>query len=497
MSQATLHYPKDFSDWLPPMLVKELRQGLRANLFVLMLVLLQTAMIGFFGMRLLDAPDDISASAEYDRVMWAAVAIVLLGLQPLRGSHAVSEERDHNTMDLMQLTRLSSRRMLWGKWLALVCQTILLVITILPYQVLYYFLGGVDVVQNFIWLGHMIWASVVLTAVSVAASGCSVVPKVVTLLLAGSPTFMCAWRFIEELDASDVSGAPPMSVYAVLLFFTLVGIPFIISVGTARISHPCENSSAMIRLLGLIAVVGALVGSIWTAKETLVGWFVLSMAFVFWAGMEAMTEQATPRPDHYTPWVRGGVAGRIAGRLFYQGWSGGVLYVVLTTCLLEIIAYVGSLRAPAVFVPYSHLGIIHLGMSTMLPAALFCVLPRLPHKLWLSVLIQVIGVVWYVNLRSSMWENIRWKSMWMGLNPAAMFWWSGNLDIHDPAGFDFLEANRITAGVEAVLLAWLLWRMRGEFAAIRSGESLALRMVQDSRAKQDAGAASAIPLATS
>ena len=104
----------DFSPRLSPMLVKELRQGMRTNMFVIAFILLHTFMMLCL-LTALSAPGDSNS----DVFFWFVIISVLLFIQPLRGFNALSSEYQSNTMDLIHMTRLNGWRVTLGKWTAL------------------------------------------------------------------------------------------------------------------------------------------------------------------------------------------------------------------------------------------------------------------------------------------------------------------------------------------------------------------------------------------
>ncbi|GAH00794.1 unnamed protein product, partial [marine sediment metagenome] len=103
----------DFPNWLSPMLVKELRQGLRTNMFSVAFILLQAFMVLCILIGAASPGSNDSSGA-----FWTFVVISLLIVQPLRGFNALSSEYQLNTMDLIQLTRLDTWRITLGKWIA-------------------------------------------------------------------------------------------------------------------------------------------------------------------------------------------------------------------------------------------------------------------------------------------------------------------------------------------------------------------------------------------
>ena len=95
----------DFSPRLSPMLVKELRQGMRTNMFAIAFILLHTFMM----LCLLTAMID-PGSSDSEAFFWFVIIVVLLFVQPLRGFSALSSEYQLNTMDLIHMTKLNGWR---------------------------------------------------------------------------------------------------------------------------------------------------------------------------------------------------------------------------------------------------------------------------------------------------------------------------------------------------------------------------------------------------
>ena len=186
-----LIFPTDFSDRLAPMLVKELRQGMRAKTFIAVFLSLQV----FLGVMLFSA----GAAASSDQVgslisgiIFTFFAVAVLIVQPLRGISALSSEVKGNTIDMMVLTRLSAWRIVFGKWVAIVGQSALLFSTIIPYLILRYFFGGMNLFGEMVFLFLMFFTSMALTAITVGLSGCTsaiirgALPRANALMLSAS-----------------------------------------------------------------------------------------------------------------------------------------------------------------------------------------------------------------------------------------------------------------------------------------------------------------------
>lgn len=164
----TLPTGRDFPDRLPAMVVKELRQGLRARLFAetvagfhLVIVVLILPVVSFA------SPNE---TGGIQRLVWGIFAAVLVLLLPLRGLSALSQERRANTLDTLLLTNLRAGRIVRGKWLAIAAQIVLVGLSLMPYILILYAGGGVSLPGSLLTLLRLMLAGLVLTAVYVALS---------------------------------------------------------------------------------------------------------------------------------------------------------------------------------------------------------------------------------------------------------------------------------------------------------------------------------------
>jgi ABC-type transport system involved in multi-copper enzyme maturation permease subunit len=144
----------DFPDRLSPMLVKELRQGMRARGFIVLFLAFQ-GVLAFMLLTVSINSSDNSAGATASGMIFALFGIASLMVQPMRGVNALSGEITGNTIEMMALTRLTASRIVFGKWFAIVSQTALILITIIPYLILRYFLGGMVLVGELVFLTLM------------------------------------------------------------------------------------------------------------------------------------------------------------------------------------------------------------------------------------------------------------------------------------------------------------------------------------------------------
>lgn len=161
----------DFPELWSPMLVKELRQGLRsisfAGIFITMQMIL--CFIIFLMLVMSDASSNGSADAV-SGVIFVIYALVVCALQPLRGFNAISAEINKDTIDLVLITRLSAWKFVFGKWVSIMSQSLMFAISLLPYLILRYFLGGMLLFEELILFALIFISGSVATAIAVGVS---------------------------------------------------------------------------------------------------------------------------------------------------------------------------------------------------------------------------------------------------------------------------------------------------------------------------------------
>ena len=243
---------KDFPDWLSPALVKDLRRGLKLKGFSFTYLALIIALTFLLAATIL-----ASGSAAVMGFIWLPVCLVLLVVQPIRGLSAIPEERNLETLPLIQLTRLGAFKILFGKWAALAFQTGLLTVALVPYMVLGHFLGGFEFTQNVLILLLATAFSLVLTAVTVSLSviknavlrslmGIAVVGPFLISLLSGGFSIAFSGGF-SFFDASSLT-----ATLAVTVTLGAFIVYYLISSGASQIAIAgAENHSTRRRVLAL------------------------------------------------------------------------------------------------------------------------------------------------------------------------------------------------------------------------------------------------------
>lgn len=467
---AALH---DFPDRLSPMLVMELRQGLRGRWFT-------TTFLGFQGLLVVVSLLEHIArqrGAAVPQVFWGLVTAVLLLAIPLRGITALSRERRGGNLDLLRLTRLEAGRIAYGKWTALMAQSLLCAVALLPYLVLRYFSGGVETVAELLGLFWLLVLSGLLTALAVGVSGLrrlwarlSVLAMVLLLgyFLSGTSLQIVSHQFF----AVPFGNAGEFRYWLWCSVATLASVACLgwglLLFGASRVCPEASDLSSSRRaaMLLLVCLVTPLFGRA-PGMMDFIPAFALVCALGF-AILDALTEPPRITPVLMAPFSRS-VWRRLAGRLLLPGWHTGVWFVVVLYALFLGVLFIlgnpggGSGRGGKI------LAIALGGLAQLFAPLLPCLLflhRRVATNGWFApyLTIQVISLL--VPLFVIVWGSL---SM-----PPSLF----------PIPFSFIitHAYGSHAPLLAVSLAWLLptlglaWhRSRPLFAKMREAREAYLR----------------------
>jgi hypothetical protein len=337
----------DFPDRLSPMVVKELRQGLRTRLFGGVLLALHLMLV-LFTLLSGGAENAAVVSGWFDGI----ITLVLCIIMPLRGFSAVADELKSGTLDMLALTRLSAGRIIFGKWAAIASQSLLLMLSILPYVVARFVFGGLDLFGEIAALFYKWLAGVVLAAVIVALSTqrqfwLRAVVVFLPLLIGGcgAASFMMMSRmgggrssgsmfsfFTKSGGGSSALLVVGMAAWAIFFFLSLAATRI---ASTASLLSVVKRSVHLVMLLSLL-LLGWLTGSSAAMGMTAAG--VLSLLM-----MDALTERVNEVPSVYAAFYQRGWLGRVALWLLAPGWVTGLVYSALLVALVTV--YVGWTRS--------------------------------------------------------------------------------------------------------------------------------------------------------
>lgn len=417
----------EFSDRLSPMLVKELRQGLRARTFVILFLAIQ-ALLGVVLLSAVGAAAPERAGQTVSSVIFFFFSMAVLIVQPLRGVGALHQEIKGNTIDLMVLTRLGAWRIVLGKWIAIVSQSALLLAAIAPYLILRYFFGRMNLFAELLLLALVFLGSAAFTAITVGLSAVSsifirgLVPLVAAVYLAGGVSAVCFGGGFNEV-VEFCSLQEPKSGWALLA--TLTACAYFgwsaLALGASMIAPVAENHSSTRRLITLLAVVA--VGAIGHVadfpREIVVALFAMVAVPTI---AIALTETLYLLPPICRPFVRRGPAGRLAGRFLYPGWPSGVLFtglLVALACLLTLPQRPVGPSHHSFPLPPEMLIVLSGGLATLLlPALVQRVLPERFRQgfgiyLLILVILCVIGILATMVAAQTLDDSHLWALSWI------------------------------------------------------------------------------------
>lgn len=339
----------DFPDRLSPMLVKELRQGLRSKTFIVVFLSLQAILLIIL-LTATASNSSATAGGIISGFIFTFFAIVVLVVQPLRGIGALSSEIKGNTLDMIVLTRLTARRIVYGKWFAIVSQSALIFATIIPYLIFRYFFGKMNLTGEIVLLTLIFITSMAFTAATVGLSGSSSVILRALLPIIGFPIitilllqFIFARNFGSGSGVIDYCSLADAESRGVVLGY-LAAIAFVgwslLSLGISFIAPAAENHSTIRRLvtLGVAAVVAFLITRDFIDIELVP---VLVMLVALPAIGIALTENSILPQGVRAAFSRNGPFGELVGLFLAPGWPAGVFFSLLLSGLFLGVTYAG------------------------------------------------------------------------------------------------------------------------------------------------------------
>ena len=448
----------DFSDKLSPMLVKELRQGMRARSFMMLFLIFQ-GLLAFILLSAGAASGADNAGSFASGIIFTLFAGAALMIQPMRGVNALSSEITGNTIEMMVLTRLSAWRIVFGKWIAIVSQTALILITIIPYLILRYFFGGMILIGEMVFLTLMFLTSMALTAVMVGLSANST--KIVrvlpilgfVMLLQAVPMFMFRGggftNFMSFCSLSDWESRIAIASY--LCFIAYFGW-CALSHGTSVIAPVAENHSTIRRLVALGLVILTVAIGFHDAVDPRILPVVLGIILAP-AIITAVTEKSILLPPVAKPFRQRGWPGRMAAIFLLPGWPAGVFFTALALSIaLGGTVIAAGLQPTRALNDEMFVVILAVAGGLLLPALLASNFTKEESKrfgvfiifLLASVILTILPAI-FASINNH--EQLLWLFVW---NPPVILAMVGNSDFRD----DHL-LNAIIV-VDSILLLLLL-----------------------------------------
>lgn len=393
MSSATAPLPaNDFPDWLSPIVVKELRQGLKSRAFVSIATLLQGGMAFMFVIAALTAMSPGGSGVDaLSGFFWFMLWVPLVFVMPGRALQAVVEETKVQTLELVQMTRMQSLRIVFGKWCALTVQSFLLVLAILPYFVLRYFFGGVDLVNDLVNLLSLLGMSMLLTAAGLAASTLKPGLRIV-LVIIGAGVMLIGGQAIALMSVFGRAGPlggvswPATAWLGVLAGLILLAayVAFFLLQAAGHLSTQVESYSPKKRGLALgssLILVAAWLLHYQSGIDLRI--FILLTPLILWSITESLVEVNDP------DWVLGHRQPRW-NFVFRPGWASGFFFtlVILGLLFLPFMDSPASSNFESLWKGY----LIFIG-AVLTPALILIRMSRVRQRLLLYWLIHLLFAV--------------------------------------------------------------------------------------------------------
>lgn len=334
-------------DWINPIVVKELRQAVQSKFVVAVLLLFLLVQLSILGIYLVvtttrfdpSAPEYYQAGGPVFGILQGILLGTCLLFIPLYTGFRLAAERSDTNVDLLFITTLPPRAVVWGKLGAALVLAGLIVSACAPFMAFAYLLRGLDMPSILLALGLDLLAVLAAAqlAIFVALIPTNRVFKALLGLLAFAGLVLLFWRTLAgTLAAAERGSATVTGFWAglgclVLGALAVVGLFFAWSV--ALLNPPSANRALGVRLYLLAAwlATGAGCGAgSWLLRDgvPMVYW-VAGMGVV--AGLAvvcAVNERESwgPRVARAIPrrwWLRG------PAFLLYSGAAGGVAFGVL------------------------------------------------------------------------------------------------------------------------------------------------------------------------
>lgn len=471
----------DFPTWLPSMFVKELRQGLRTRGFVGSMVGFQVIMvISFVWAFATHIFGDTQALQTVNGFFWGILGVMLLGITPLRAMAGLRQEIDAKTLDLLMLTELTAWRIVLGKWTSLLTQAALLVLALLPYGMVRYFFGSVDLVQDCMAVALMFLGCGILTALALWVSG---LPKI---LRYGVPIlFFFVFQFVGNpffrigRFSFSTGGSGSDWLDWTLVFDGLVVLVFFLVLAVRRIAPPAENHSPLARGLALLLLLPVVPLFNWgrTHDDAMFQmWFaVVALGLV---SVIEISSLRIPMAVQVRAWWRRGAWGRWVGPLVLPGWPSAALFTAFWLTLAAIGARMGLIKFTAAGSMDMMWLFALLWTALVFPMLLLSFVPRVGRQAPLIYFIiqGLFGILCIMEGSSSvvepanpLFEKFRWL---FHVLPVSSFW----LDTADMNTHPYISGRYFVGqfAMVVLVLGLVLWRMTFYWQWVRT-QALLLR----------------------
>lgn len=183
--QPKPNFVERFDDWLNPIVVKELRQAVQSRFVItalLVLLAIQIIAVAIYLMTTADISFSYDAGRTVFMILFGIMLAVSMLFVPLYSGVRLAAERSETNLDLLFITTIKPRSIIFGKMLAAVVLTIMIFSACLPFLTFTYFLRGIDLPSMAVVLA-MGFVSVTLSAQTMIFLACLPVGRAFKFML--------------------------------------------------------------------------------------------------------------------------------------------------------------------------------------------------------------------------------------------------------------------------------------------------------------------------
>jgi len=337
-----------FTNWreweLNPIIIKELRQGVRSwtvtGMLLLFLVVLFITSLGF----LITESFDVNTNMGLGGTMFSSFVVILAGASvffiPLYTGVRVAAERQENNPDLLYVTTLSPTRIIFGKFLCSAYIALLFFSACMPFMAFTNLLRGVDLPTVFFILFFLFLAvcAANMVAIFLACLPMSRPFKFLFVIYGIFQSFGVIGSLVGISFTMMRSGVGAMmtgrdfwigTATAVGIGLMLTGLFFVLSV--ALITPPSANRALPVRIyLTAIWLLGGLLGFCWVAQtgeaERMFAWTYPTFILMMFALLVNISnaDQLSLRVRRIIPQSK---LKRALAFVFFNGAAGGLVWV--------------------------------------------------------------------------------------------------------------------------------------------------------------------------
>lgn len=345
-------------DALNPIVIKELRQAVNGKFVaaVLMLFLIISVIAIVIAMMNLDGSGNMNAGAGVLLALQGILVGTCLLFLPLYAAARLASEYNDSNVDLMFITTIKPRAIIWGKLLSTSIVVVLIYATCTPFMTLTYLLRGVDLPSIFmvlsLGLGSVIAAAqlAIFAACVTTTRGFRVLLGLGLLGALGTIFGMTMGGSVSIVEFGAASFGSTGEFWAIVGSYTAMLVSAIVLLYTwsvALISPPMSNRMLPVRLTMLVvwAVMSAIMWAwIFSSPDDkpVIAWASLSACYFGLMVLISICERTEWSPRIRRTLPQSAIA-RLFKMLFYSGAAGGIglACVMLMVTIAAMVAFSG------------------------------------------------------------------------------------------------------------------------------------------------------------